>query len=123
MIIIFEHWQLFLENYMSDFEDAVVSGEYFDEFSKSLTKATQSLPPELSKRLRAIGREYFARNGFREMYNRMNGRTVRQIFAEYQQVVVEPIASGNLDDVEYRLYERPQTARSDDGNTDDQSAK
>src|SRR5262245_34155404 len=90
---------------MSDSNQVLVSGSTFDEFSGSLTNAIQSLPPQVSKHLRTIRRNYFAWYGFEGSYQRMNGRTVGQILAEYQPLATEPIASGVIDGVEYRLDE------------------
>ncbi len=100
-------------NYMIDFERILVSGSTLNEFSKSLTKAIQALPPNLSDSLREIRRACFAQYGFEGTFKRMNDHTVDQIFAEFQHVAVEPIASGKLDGVEYRLYKRPPTTEAE----------
>ncbi len=89
---------------MCEFHDSTIFGATFDEFSKSLTSAIQSLPPEMGKRLRAIRRNYFGWYGLEGTYKRLNGRTVGQIFAEYDSLDIKPIASGEVDGVTYRLY-------------------
>jgi hypothetical protein len=63
------------------------------------------LPPELSKRLRAIRQDYFGWYGFEGAYRRMNKRSVAQIFSEYQAVDMRPVAFGEVGDVRYRLTE------------------
>ena len=65
----------------------------------------------MAKRLCSIHDSYFVRYGFDGVYQRMNGRTVAQIFSEYQPADVKPIASGEADGVRYELYEgsRPDT--------------
>jgi hypothetical protein len=55
-----------------------------------------------------IRKAYFARYGIEGAYERMNNRTVSQIFAEYRPLDVKPIASGEVDGVRYELYE-PRT--------------
>lgn len=96
---------------MVDLGTLLVSGSDFDEFSKALTLAIQTIPPESSARLRAIRRELFGAYGFIGAYERMNGRTVKDILTEYQPGAVKPLASGKVDEVEYRLYEAPATDR------------
>src|SRR5262249_37347691 len=95
------------EGPMTDFETMRIAGLSFDEFSRSLTEVIQALPPEMRKRLHDIRRNYFAWYGFEGAYQRMNDRTVSQIFAEYQPMNVTPVASGEVDGVRYELHEAP----------------
>jgi hypothetical protein len=92
---------------MTDFESIRVSGSSFQEFSWSLTAALQALPSEPRKRLRGIEKNYFAWYGLDGMDQRMNDRTVAQIFAEYQPVDVKPLATGEVEGVRYELYDAP----------------
>jgi hypothetical protein len=98
---------------MKVFESLLVSGSSFHEFSNSLTAVIQTLPPEMRKRLRDIRKNYFCWYGLDELYKRLNDRTVSQIFAEYQPIDVEPIASGEVDGLRYDLYEAPPPFTSD----------
>jgi hypothetical protein len=97
---------------MSEANDTtmVVRGTDLQELFRSLTKAIQSLPPDLGRRLHEIRKAYFAASGFEGCHQRMNNRTVAQIFSEYQPVDIEPIASGEVEGVRYTLY--PPTERT-----------
>ena len=98
---------------MTDFENRIVSGATFGDFSRSLSAVIQLLPSEMGKRLHDIRRNYFARYGFNGAYQRMNNRTVSQIFEELQPMDVEPIAAGEVDGVRYELTEAPPSPSDD----------
>jgi hypothetical protein len=100
---------------MSDVNKIVVSGRSFDEFSKSLTKAIQALPQEMSERLRDMRRDYFAWYGFEGMYERMNNRSVGQILAEFRSVDRKPIAAGQIDGLSFRLDEAGSPSAPEQG--------
>jgi hypothetical protein len=70
------------------------------------------------KRLREIWSAYFSRGAFDLLYERLNGRTVGTILAEFDQTAVPPIAEGELEGVKYRLYDAPA-----DGPVDGQNDK
>ena len=95
---------------MKDFETLAISGSNQDEFGKSCTKVFRSMPPDERKRLLGIFENYFARYGLEGQFQRMNNRTVGQIFAEYQHEDVDPIASGQIEGVRYALYDPPKTS-------------
>ena len=99
---------------MTDFGTMRVSGVTFDEFSRSLTKVIQSLPPEMKRRLHEIRKNYFAWYGFEGAQERLNNRTVSEIFAEYRPVDVQPLASGEVEGVRYELFEAPPSEAADD---------
>src|SRR5262249_38029497 len=92
---------------MTDYGTLLVSGSSLQEVSKCLTKVIQALPPEMSKQLRTILRNYVGWYGIEAAYERMNNRTVSQIFAEYQPRDVKPIAAGEVDGVRYELHDAP----------------
>jgi hypothetical protein len=96
-----------MEKPMSDFESLLISGSNPMEFGQSLTKVCQTLPAEMANRLHSIRKMYFAAYGLDGQYQRMNNRTVAQIFAEYQRTELKPIASGEMDSVRYELYDAP----------------
>ena len=83
----------------------------FRAFPRSLTAVIQSLPPEMKKQLHEIRKRYFAQYGMEGLLQRLNNRTVAQIFAEYQPRDLRPLASGEVDDVRFELYDpaRPDT--------------
>jgi hypothetical protein len=90
-----------------DYGTLFVSGSSLQEISRSLTQVIRTLPPELSKQLHLIRRNYMGWYGVEEGFNRLNHRTVSQIFAEYQEINVEPLASGEVEGVRYELYDAP----------------
>jgi hypothetical protein len=103
----------------SDYEAITVSGSTLQEIASSLTVALQSLPPEMSRRLRTILKNYFGWYGAKAAYERLNNRTVAQIFAEYQPRDVRPLATGEVDGVRYELYEAPRRNRRDENPRDE----
>jgi hypothetical protein len=66
------------------------------------------LDPESLQKLTEIVKDYIARHGFKGVYERLNERSVAQIFAEYRPADLEPIASGDVDGVHYELHKVPQ---------------
>jgi hypothetical protein len=98
---------------MPDPDSIVFPGSTFEEFWQSDNSVAQSLPIEMRKSLTAIVKVYFARYGLQGVYERMNNRTVTQIFAEYQPEDVKPIISGEKDGVRYALYEGPPDHSAD----------
>jgi hypothetical protein len=106
---------------MADLEKIVLSCSSFDQFSNSFRDVIAALPPETVKRLRDILQSYFGKYGIEGACRRMNNRTVAQILAESQAVDVEPIASGEIDNVQYKLYEGPSPQTNDGEGSDDNS--
>lgn len=70
---------------MSDLSDPRISGTFFEGFAASLAQVSESLPAEKRDRLQKIKTDYFSRYGFEGGYERMNNRTVSQIFDEYPE--------------------------------------
>jgi hypothetical protein len=92
---------------MPDPARLTVSGSNFGEVLGCLERILQELPLETAKRLQKLSLNYMSLYGFDGAYQRMNGRTVEQIFTEYRPVDEEPIASGEVDGLRYKLYEAP----------------
>jgi hypothetical protein len=92
---------------MSEFNQMSVSGSDLNEFSRSLTKAIQSLPPEQRKQLDAIRMNCFAAYGFEGTRDRLNKKTVGEILEEFDNVTFpfRTIVEGERDGVRYRLTE------------------
>jgi hypothetical protein len=105
---------------MIDFGMLVVSGTNYEQFSRSFGIICRKLPREDAKRLCAIKDSYSAIYGFEGAHERMNNRSVLQIFAEYQPTDVKPIESGEVDGMRYRLYEAPSPPTTNgEGTTDE----
>ncbi len=92
---------------VTDYSAMFISGETFEKFMKSLTSVGQALPPEMRKSLFDVQDIYIVKYGFDGAYERMNNRTVAQIFSEFKPVDLKPITSGEVDGVRYRLYDVP----------------
>jgi hypothetical protein len=97
---------------MNDSNDIRVYGPNFNEFTHSLTKAMNSVPNPVTKRLRQIYSAYFSRGAFNLIYKKMNDRTVAQILAEFDGTSAFAIRSGEIDGVKFRLYDAPKDANS-----------
>jgi|SRR5665213_469491 len=100
---------------MPIFDAMVIWGADYGEFSRSMGVVCRAIPREKAEGLFSILNSYFARYGFDGVYQRMNGRTVSQIFAQYQADDIKPIASGEVDGVRYGLYEgsRPDATKAE----------
>ena len=68
----------------------------------------KTLPSELGRRFRAIAVQYVTHHGLEGLLARMNGRTISQIVAEFDTKSSEKldvVTSGQIDGVEYSLFE------------------
>jgi hypothetical protein len=99
---------------MTDFENLLVFGSSPSEISKSVKSVFQALPPEMAKEFRTIRVNYLLWYGPLEANERLNNRTVAQIFSEYRPLEKKPMAAGELDGVRYELYEAPPVDSTDD---------
>jgi hypothetical protein len=97
---------------MIDPETIIFSCSSLDQFSAAFSSVFRALPPEMGNRLREILGNYFGWYGIEGAYQRMNNRSVAQIVAEYQPLDVKPVASGELEGLRYKLYDKP-TPNSD----------
>lgn len=92
---------------MSDLNEIRIAGGSMGEFLNSFSRACRSLPRELGIKLRDIHANYFAKFGMEATRERMNHRTVAEIFSEFDQTPARPIAAGEHDGVRYELFEQP----------------
>jgi hypothetical protein len=90
---------------MDDINQVVFTHADGDEISDSLSAVTTRLPRELSRQVTRIFCEYFAAHGVEGTIARLNGKSVHQIVSEHQQGKAKLVASGELDDVRFNLYE------------------
>src|SRR5947208_16019235 len=67
------------------------------------------MPLEPRKRFAKIFSNYLARFGLEGVYERLNNRTVSQIFAAYHDGDLKPIASGQVDAAQFHLYDTPSS--------------
>ena len=106
---------------MADLLSKVVGSNYGDfsllnyaKFSSSLTavlREINAVDPGTARRLDKIRRECVGRFAFQGEYERMNNRTVAQIFAEYKPTGAKPVAAGEVEGMRFSLYKAPD----DDG--------
>jgi hypothetical protein len=92
---------------MTDYGELLVSGSTPQDVARSVTAVFRLLPQEMAQRLRTIRRNYFLWYGYEESLERLNNRTISQIFSEYQPLDVKPIAAGEIDGLRYELHEAP----------------
>src|SRR5262245_12210612 len=98
---------------MSDIDKIVVSCKSWEDIGAAVSEAKRALPLETKKRLTKIFSSYLVRYDLEGVYERMNNRTVAQIFAEYQPEDLPEVASGEVGGVKYHLYEAPPRRVSD----------
>jgi hypothetical protein len=99
---------------MADLESVGLSCSAIEEFSSAFAAVCRSLPPEVARRLKDVLKNHFAAHGIHGAYERMNNRTVAQIFAEYRPLNVKPLAAGEMEGVRYELYDAPSRSSNDD---------
>ena len=90
---------------MQGLESVIVRCETWRGIVGAVNRASNMLSDEASKQLGAIFSSYLARYDVEGTYERMNNRSVAQIFAELQPEDVREIASGEVDGVRYRLFD------------------
>ena len=90
---------------MNDFGAIKLSSPSREMFAASFTSVFRALPPEMGIRLRDILINYFQRSGMDAAFERMNNRTVAQIFVEFDGMETNPIASGEKDGLRWALHE------------------
>jgi hypothetical protein len=100
---------------MIDLDSLRLDCPTLEGFSEALTRIQQALPPELRPHFREILGSYFLSFDIDGMYERLNNRTVAQIFAEYKPGEPQVLASGEVDGVRYQLSEpaRPPSKKED----------
>ena len=92
---------------MVDSKTIVVSCSGRNQIVGAVNKAKSALPLDIRKKLAAIFSDYLAMYGIDGTFERMNNRSVEQIFAEYQPGNLKIVASGEVDGLKYRLSEAP----------------
>ena len=90
---------------MVDLDKIVFSCCSEQELSNSTSAVTTQLPIELRRRFTSILCNYLAAFDVAGTIARLNGRSVSQIFAEYQPGNIKVVASGERDGVRYELLE------------------
>jgi hypothetical protein len=88
-----------------------------DDFIVTTHEFSATLPEDFRYRFRDIVKAYVINFGTEEAYERLNDRTLSQIFAEYHPEEREIVASGEIDGVRYTVYEAPAGPATDDENS------
>ena len=100
---------------MFDPESIVLSCSEPLEIVSVVNKLTRTLPSEMRKRFVKIFTTYLARYKEEGAHERMNGRTVSQIFAEFQPPEdLKVIATGEVEGMRYTLYDAPPPSLNND---------
>jgi len=89
---------------MPDEADAFLSGSTVVELFSCYNALVVNLSPETRKQLGRVFMSYSSMYGFDGLFQRVNGRTVSQVLAEFVPGDMEPIASGDQGGVRYALY-------------------
>lgn len=85
-----------------------ISCSGWEQIVDAVNNATRALPKEIRKRLGNIFSNYLALYDLEGTYDRMNNRSVEQIFAQYRsEEKPPPVISGEVDGMSFRLYEAP----------------
>src|SRR4051794_33378227 len=96
------------------------SGE--DNFVLYTHAFSEQLPGDFRYRFRAVVIDYVIAYGTQGAYDRLNGRTLSQIFAEYKTEERKTVATGEVDGVRYTLYD-PHDSNSNDNDTPSEERK
>src|SRR5690349_9562439 len=91
----------------SEFNAVVISCDRWQELTAAVNAAGQRLPLDARRRLNRIFFNHVALYGNEGAFERMNGRTVSQLFSEFDAVQVKPITSGEVEGLRYRLFDAP----------------
>jgi hypothetical protein len=97
---------------MTDPGDMVLSCTDRQRIVGAMNRIMPLLPPEIRRRLNAIKMSYLAAYGVEGLYDRVNGRSVAQVLAEYQEPAgLSMIAEGERDGVRFKLYDSPRSTK------------
>src|SRR4051794_18119501 len=88
-------------------ESVVITCDNKNKILASMIAVMPQLEPDVRRRFIRIVGDFSQRYGEEEAFNRANNRTVSQLLAEYETKIEKPIASGEIDDVRYELYDAP----------------
>lgn len=115
---------------MNNRDSLVFSSASLNVFSEACNKFAQTLPAEMSKRFNIILLYCMEHYGEEGTYERLNNRSVSQIFAEYQAVALKDVlgpedlklvASGEVDGMRWELYDPPSSHTAEGECSDGQS--
>ena len=88
-----------------DLDTIRISGVTVQEFFRVRNQIVPGLPAEIKKRFLEIEKSYFGRFGLHGIFERMNDRSLSQIFAEFQPGKQKPIASGEKEGLKWSLWD------------------
>jgi hypothetical protein len=109
---------------MPDFFKIVVACSRWQELMKVVNQVKDALPPGWREQFVEIAQHYSQKYGLEGAFERINNRTIAQIFADHElENLYEPgdrkeIASGEIDGMRYQLFDAPPPRRKDGGSTD-----
>src|SRR5262245_27520802 len=99
---------------MADSSTLLFSGSNFHEFGASYSQIAATLPLDVKQKLAKVFKDYSVAYGFDGVYERMKGRTVDQVFDEYEQPEFPPVvATGERDGMRYTLYDAPPAKKGE----------
>jgi hypothetical protein len=93
---------------MLDPESALISCPGPAEIAATCSSILAQLPPDVARRLRAVRNSYLIAYDWEGVFERLNGKTVARVLAEYREPDHEPVvASGEIEGVRYVLHGAP----------------
>jgi len=92
---------------MNDLNVLQVSCSKPEEIVQAVNEVTRNLPSDIGRRLARILAYYFSKYRLVGAYERMNKKTVSQIFNEFHAASLDVVSSGEVDGIRFRLYEAP----------------
>lgn len=97
---------------MLDPESAVISCPGPDQMEAACAAVIARLAPDVARQLRHVRNEYLIAYDWPGVFERLNGRTVAQVLAEFREPAGSPaVAEGDVDGVRFALYEAPTGGR------------
>jgi hypothetical protein len=100
---------------MIDPEKLLISCGHSSEIVGIVNSVMPKLSPDVRKKLNRVKLHYLQMYGVDGLYARVNNRTVSSILAEHAaNADREPLASGQLGDVKYELFDVPDSRPEED---------
>ena len=94
---------------MSSYLHLKIEGSVYQEIIPNMNVVRDAMPLDARKHLNQIFTQYLVKYGVEKACELVKGKTVEEIFAEYQSEVLPPIDSGEMDGLRWNLYEAPKS--------------
>jgi hypothetical protein len=98
---------------MKDTDTILISSDGPERIIGAMDAVMPQLAPDVRRRFNKIKLRYWQLYGVDGLHERVNNRTVSRILVEYDADEPKPIASGQLDDTRYELFEAPDASKNE----------